>query len=226
MGEKRQEEEKRLIEFGAMDLPGATPGKKIYLLTIIGEIEGHECLPASTKTTKYEHVLPLLAKIENSKEYEGVLILLNSVGGDVECGLAIAEMISSMSKVTVSLVLGGSHSIALPLAVATDYSYIVPTGTMVIHPVRMNGMFIGAPQTYEYFQKMQDRIVGFITDHSKITKARLQELMMATTDLTKDIGSIVVGEQAVNEKIIDEIGGIHDAVQKLKEIVVELSQKR
>lgn len=221
MGEKNNETRERLIEFGSLDLECKKTGKKIYLLTIIGEIEGHECLPSASKTTKYEHVIPLLAKIENSGEYDGVLVVINSVGGDVESGLAIAEMLASMSKKTVSLVLGGSHSIAVPLAVSTDYSFIVPTGTMVIHPVRMNGLFISAPQTYEYFQKIQDRIISFITTHCEIKKERLLKLMMSTTDLTKDVGSILVGRQAVDEKVIHELGGIKDALKKLEEIIVE-----
>ena len=159
---------------------------KIHLLTIIGEVEGHECLPANTKTTKYEHVLPKLAEIEDSKEVEGLLLILNTVGGDVESGLAIAEMISSLSIPTVSLVLGGSHSIGVPLAVSADYSYIVPTGTMVIHPVRLSGTVIGAPQTYEYFKQMQDRIVGFISSHCFAKPERLEELMMNTFMMSKD----------------------------------------
>ena len=194
---------------------------KIHLLTIIGEVEGHECLPANTKTTKYEHVLPKLAEIEDSKEVEGLLLILNTVGGDVESGLAIAEMISSLSIPTVSLVLGGSHSIGVPLAVSADYSYIVPTGTMVIHPVRLSGTVIGAPQTYEYFKQMQDRITGFVCHHCRITQERLEELMMETGMLTKDVGSILVGEQAVKEGIIDEVGGIHEALSKIHEMIAE-----
>ncbi|MGN0383031.1 MAG: ClpP family protease [Eubacterium sp.] len=192
---------------------------KIHLLSIIGEIEGHECLSANTKTTKYEHVLPQLAAIADDDEIEGVLIIINTVGGDVESGLAIAEMVSSINKPTVSLVLGGSHSIGVPLAVSTDYSFIVPSGTMVIHPVRMNGMFIGAPQTYEYFKKIQDRITRFVIEHCEIAEDRFEELMMETEVLTKDVGSILVGEQAVAEGIINEVGGISDAMNKLHDLI-------
>lgn len=187
----------------------------IQLLTIIGEVEGHECLAANSKTTKYEHVIPMLAAVEENPQIRGLLVLINTVGGDVESGLAIAEMIASISKPSVSLVLGGSHSIGVPLAVSTDYSFIVPTGTMMIHPVRMNGLIIGVAQTFEYFQKIQDRIAGFITDHSRISKERLMQLMLETGELTKDVGSVLVGEQAVSEGLIDELGGIHDAYDKL-----------
>lgn len=191
----------------------------IHLLNIIGEIEGHECLPSTSKTTKYEHVIPQLAALEDSKKVQGLLVLINTVGGDVESGLAIAEMIASMSKPTVSLVLGGSHSIGVPLAVSTDYSFIVPTGTMMIHPVRMNGLIIGVAQTFEYFQKIQDRISGFITGHSRISPERLMKLMLETGELTKDVGSVLVGSQAVEEGLIDGVGGISDAFQKLKELI-------
>lgn len=194
---------------------------KIHLLTIIGEVEGHECLPANTKTTKYEHVLPKLAEIEDSKEVEGLLLILNTVGGDVESGLAIAEMISSLSIPTVSLVLGGSHSIGVPLAVSADYSYIVPTGTMVIHPVRLSGTVIGAPQTYEYFKQMQDRIVGFISSHCFAKPERLEELMMNTFMMSKDLGTILVGGQAVEEGIINEVGGMKEALAKLHQMIDE-----
>ncbi len=192
---------------------------KIHLLSVIGEIEGHECLSANSKTTKYEHVLPRLAAIEDSQEIEGLLILLNTVGGDVEAGLAIAEMIASLSKPTVSLVLGGSHSIGVPIAVSTDYSFIVKTGTMVIHPVRMNGTVIGAPQTYDYFKQMQDRILGFISEHSRAGRERLEELMLDTGILTKDLGTILVGGDAVNEGLIDAVGGISDALGKLYKMI-------
>lgn len=194
---------------------------RIHLLSVIGEIEGHECLSANSKTTKYEHVLPKLAAIEDSSDIDGLLILLNTVGGDVEAGLAIAEMIASLSKPTVSLVLGGSHSIGVPIAVSTDYSFIVKTGTMVIHPVRMNGTVIGAPQTYDYFKQMQDRILGFISEHSRATRARLEELMLDTGILTKDLGTILVGPEAVKEGLINETGGISDALHKLYQLIRE-----
>lgn len=216
---KEKEREERINESGQITLNENEKEHKIHLLSIIGEIEGHECLSANSKTTKYEHVLPQLANIEDSSEYDALLIIINSIGGDVESGLAIAEMIASISKPTVSLVLGGSHSIAVPLATSTDYSFIVPTGTMVIHPVRMNGMFIGVQQTYDYFKKIQDRITGFICNHCDVEHDRLQQLMNETGVLTKDVGSILVGEQAVNEGIIDEVGGISDAVKKVHELI-------
>lgn len=213
--EKEQYKDEKLSEFGQITLDNSKSDHKIHLLSIIGEIEGHESLPAASKTTKYEHVLPQLAAIEDSRDIEGLLIILNTVGGDVEAGLAIAEMIASLSKPTVSLVLGGSHSIGVPIAVSTDYSFIVPTGTMVIHPVRMNGMFIGAPSTYEYFKVMQDRIVGFIAQHSRIKKERVEELMLKQGILTKDLGTILVGQEAVEEGVIDGVGGIRDAMEML-----------
>jgi ATP-dependent protease ClpP protease subunit len=191
----------------------------IYLISIIGEIEGHECLPSNTKTTKYEHVLPRLAEIEDDKNIDGVLLIINTVGGDVESGLAIAEMVASLSKPTLSLVLGGSHSIGVPLAVCTDYSMIVPSGTMVIHPVRMSGTVIGAPATYDYFKRMQDRIISFIVNHSNATYEKLEELMMNTQMLTKDVGTILVGKEAVEIGLINEIGGISDAFKKLKNLI-------
>ena len=210
-------EEEKVKEYGTMQL--GDEKHRITLMTIIGEIEGHECLPSTTKTTKYEHILPKLAEFEENKEADGLLLLLNTVGGDVESGLAIAEMIASIEKPTVSLVLGGSHSIGVPLAVSTDYSFIVPSGTMVIHPVRMNGMVIGAQQTYDYFKQMQDRILHFIATHSNAKEKRLEELMMYTGILTKDLGTILVGEDAVKEGLIEEVGGIHDAFLKLHELI-------
>lgn len=213
-GQKLVKEGEAVKEYGQMLLED-----KIHLLSVIGEIEGHECLSSNAKTTKYEHVLPQLAAIEDSRETRGLLILLNTVGGDVEAGLAIAEMIASLSKPTVSLVLGGSHSIGVPIAVSADYSFIVETGTMVIHPVRMNGTVIGAPQTYDYFKQMQDRILGFISSHCRAKRERLEELMLDTGILTKDLGTILVGTQAVEEGIINEVGGISQAVAKLHELI-------
>lgn len=192
---------------------------RIYLITIIGEIEGHENAGSQSKVTKYELLLPQLASIEDSCDIDGVLLLLNTMGGDVEAGLAIAEMMASLSKPTVSLVLGGSHSIGVPIAVSTNYSFIVPSGTMVIHPVRMNGMVIGAPQTFNYFRDVQNRIIQFVCKHCRIKQSRLEELMMETQMLTKDVGSVLEGEEAVKEGIIDEIGGISQAVQKLHELI-------
>lgn len=219
MEEKKKEavsekKEDTIREFGQVSLD-----HHIHLISIIGEIEGHECLPSTSKTTKYEHLLPQLAAIEDSKEVQGVLVLLNTVGGDVEAGLAIAEMIASLSKPSVSLVLGGSHSIGVPIAVSTDYSFIVESGTMVIHPVRMNGTVIGAPQTYDYFRQMQNRILGFIASHCGAQRTRLEQLMLDTGMLTKDLGTILVGEQAVREQIIDEVGGISKAIQKIHQMI-------
>ena len=216
-GQVRKNEQIR--EFGQLDLENSGKDSRIFMLTIIGEIEGHDCLPPATKTTKYEHVLPKLAEIEDNKNVDGVLLLLNTVGGDVESGLAIAEMIASISKPTVSLVLGGSHSIGVPLAVSTDYSFIVPSGTMVIHPVRMSGTVIGAQPTYDYFKQMQTRILKFISKHSKAKEERLEEMMMNTGMLTKDLGTILVGDEAVAEGLIDEVGGIDRAFQKLHSMI-------
>ena len=206
-------------ESGQAMLNKNADGKKIFLMTIIGEIEGHELVGNSSKATKYEHIIPRLAMIEDNEEIDGVLILIHTMGGDVEAGLAIAEMIASISKPTVSLVLGGSHSIGVPIAVSSDYSFIVPTGTMVIHPVRTNGMVIGVSQTFEYFKQIQDRIVSFVCGHCDITQQRLEKLMLETGFLTKDVGSILVGEQAVKEGIIDEVGGMEDAYRKLYELI-------
>ena len=194
---------------------------QIQILTVIGEIEGHECLAANSKTTKYEHVIPMLAAAEENPQIHGLLVLINTVGGDVESGLAIAEMIASLSKPTVSLVLGGSHSIGVPLAVSTDYSFIVPTGTMMIHPVRMTGLIIGVAQTFDYFQKIQDRICSFIVEHSRVRMDRLMKLMLETGELTKDVGSVLVGKQAVQEGIIDEVGGIREAFRMLRQMIAE-----
>lgn len=216
--ETEEQRTDRIKETGQVTLEG--DGKsRIHLMTIIGEIEGHENAASGGKATKYDHLLPELAAIEDSSEVDGLLILLNTAGGDIDAGLAIAEMIASLSKPTVSLVLGGSHSIGVPLAVASDYSFIVPTGTMLIHPVRMTGMIIGAPQTYEYFKRMQDRITGFIASHSKADQDRLEELMMNTGEMTKDLGTILIGQTAVDEGLIDEVGGIKEALKKLYEMI-------
>jgi len=219
--EAEQHQDERIEKTGQLTLDENPQKQSIHLLSIIGEVEGHDNLAANAKTTKYEHILPQLAAIEDSSEIQGVLVLLNTMGGDVEAGLAIAEMIASLSKPTVSLVLGGSHSIGVPIAVSTDYSYIVSTGTMVIHPVRMNGMVIGVPQTFDYFKLIQDRITGFVCNHCKISQKRLEELMMETGVLTKDVGTILVGEEAVKCGIIDEVGGIAQAICKLHELIEE-----
>ena len=204
-----------LIEIGSLHL------NQIKIFTIIGEIEGHEVASSNTKTTKYEHLLPQLAEVEESSEIKGVLFLLNTLGGDVEAGLAIAEMIASLSKPTVSLVLGGSHSIGGPLAVASDYSFIVPSGTMVIHPVRTNGMFIGVKQSYLNMLKTQDRITKFISNHSKISKERLEELMLNPSQLVKDVGTLLEGKDAVKEGIINEVGGMKEALKKLHQMITK-----
>lgn len=193
----------------------------IHCLTIIGQIEGHNILPPNNKATKYEDVLPTLINIEENKDIEGLLILLNTVGGDVEAGLAISEMIASMSKPTVSIVLGGGHSIGVPLAVSSDKSFIVPSATMTIHPIRTNGLVIGAIQTYEYFNKVQDRVVSFVTKNSSISKEKLLSLMLATGVIANDVGTILFGEEAVNVGLIDYVGGISDALSTLYSIIEE-----
>ena len=216
--DKEEKENEQIREMGELTLDQNVKRHRIELLTIIGEVEGHNAAPSQSKTTKYEHILPQLAAIEDSKNISGLLVLLNTMGGDVEAGLAIAEMIASLSKPTVSLVLGGSHSIGVPIAVSTDYSYIVPSGTMVIHPVRMNGTVIGAQQTYDYFRQIQDRITGFVCSHCSVSKQRMEEMMIKQGMLSRDLGTILVGEQAVYEGIISSVGGIREAVQKLHEL--------
>lgn len=219
MQDKLTKQQEQIRENGELILDENKEKHKIFLLNIIGEIEGHECLASNLKTTKYEHVLPQLAQIEDSCEVDGLLILIHTVGGDVEAGLAIAEMIAGMSIPSVTLVLGGSHSIGVPLAVSSDYSFIVPTATMMIHPVRLNGMIIGVRQSYDYFKRIQDRITGFVTNHCKISEKRLLELMMDTKTLTRDVGSILVGEEAVKEGLIHEVGTIKEAIAKLHELI-------
>ena len=222
--ETRNIKNEELLELGEVVLDGNKDKRKIQLLSIIGEIEGHEIINNS-KTTKYDHILPKLAEFEDDDEMQGLLVLLQTCGGDVESGLAIAEMIASLSKPTVSLVLGGSHSIGVPIATSAQYSYIVPSGTMVIHPVRMNGLFIGAPQTFDYFKLIQDRIVHFVTEHSRVSKDRLEEMMMSTGLFTKDLGTILVGAEAVNEGIINEVGGLKEAMNKLNCMINKKSKK-
>lgn len=200
---------------------GMSENNGILVMSIIGEIEGHDSLGKDGKTTKYEHVLPILAKAENNPDIIGILFLVNTVGGDVSAGLALAEMISSMSTPTVSLVLGDSHSIGVPIAVATDYSYIVPTATMIIHPVRMNGTVLGTRQTYRQFQSTQNRIISFIARNSGCSEKRLEEMMMETSMMAKDLGTVLVGEEAVKEGLINEVGGIDKAYKKLKEMTGE-----
>ena len=217
MDETQSRPQERLEELGA----GLTQTKRgnIYTLTIIGQIEGHQAQPETIKTTKYEHVLPLLATIEESEDIDGLLLLLNTVGGDIEAGLAIAELIAGMRKPSVSLVLGGGHSIGIPLAVSARHSFIVPTATMTVHPVRHSGMVLGVPQTLRYFEQMQERIVSFVTEHSKITARRFTQLMHNTGELVMDMGTVLDGRQAVEEGLIDELGGLRDALGYLyKEI--------
>ncbi len=219
-GTKKEREQEELTgnvvkESGQLTLDGSRYQHKIHLLNIIGEIEGHECLPSASKTTKYEHVLPVLAEIEDNASIDGMLVLLNTVGGDVEAGLAMAEMIGSIHKPVVTLVLGGGHSIGVPLAVSGDYSFIVPTATMVVHPIRMNGTVIGVKQNYRYIERMQDRIIDFTVAHSDIDEQRLRKIMMNNQQLVKDIGSMLVGEEAVQEGLIDAVGGIHEAMEHL-----------
>ena len=219
--EEKQAQADYIEDTGAVSLDHNEEKHNIELITIIGEVEGHENLSGSSKTTKYEHLLPKLAQLEDATDVDGVLILLNTMGGDVEAGLAIAEMIASLSKPTVSLVLGGSHSIGVPIAVSADYSFIVRSAAMVIHPVRMSGTVIGAPATFDYFKSIQDRITGFVASHSNIAQDTFEKLMMETKILTKDVGSVLNGEGAVKHGIIDEVGGLSDAMEKLHEMIRE-----
>ena len=194
---------------------GTSAKATIQCLTIVGQIEGHQILPDDTKTTKYEHVMPLLAAVEEAPEIKGLLILLNTVGGDVEAGLGIAELIAGMKKPTASLVLGGGHSIGVPLAVAADMSFIAPSAAMTIHPVRLNGVVIGVPQTYNYFARIQERIVSFVTGHSHISREKYTELMMTTDEIANDVGSVIHGDEAVSFGLIDRIGTLSDALNYL-----------
>jgi ATP-dependent protease ClpP protease subunit len=197
----------------------------IHCLVVVGQIEGHILLPSQNKTTKYEHVLPQLVAVEQSDAIEGLLVLLNTVGGDVEAGLAIAEMLASMRKPRVSLVLGGGHSIGMPLAIACDYSFIATTATVTVHPIRLTGMIIGVPQTFEYLEKMQDRVVKFVVNHSRITEEKYRELMFRTGELARDIGTVLVGKDAVDVGLIDEVGGLREALAKLEELIAERKRR-
>lgn len=203
----------KLVELGA-DSTKSSKGN-IYTLTIIGQVEGHQVLPENVKTTKYEHILPLLAGIEESEEYDGVLLLLNTVGGDIEAGLAIAEMVAGMKKPTVSLVLGGGHSIGIPLAVCTKKSFITPTASMTVHPVRMTGLVVGAPQTFRYFHRIQEQIADFVTANSRISRECFESYMMATGEMATDVGTILYGKEAVSSGLIDQLGGLSDALREL-----------
>ncbi len=215
----KNDSNEEISEFGQITVNNKNSGTGIHILSIIGEVEGHESLPQGSKSTKYDHVLPKLAEIEGNDDVKGVLILLNTQGGDVDAGLAIAEMISSLSKPTVSLVLGSSHSIGVPLAVSSDYSFIVPSGTMLVHPVRMGGTVIGAKQTYDYFKRIQDRITGFIASHCNASQEKIEKMMMETGELSKDLGTILIGDEAVKAGLINEIGGIREAFDKLNEMI-------
>ena len=221
--DKCEQERENIIELGS-DLTKGKNGN-IYTLTIIGQVEGHQVLPENCKTTKYEHVLPLLAGIEESSDIDGLLLLLNTVGGDIEAGLAIAEMISGMKKPTVSLVLGGGHSIGIPLAVCTKHSFITPTASMTVHPVRMTGLVVGAPQTFRYFQRIQEQIAEFVTSNSGISKEDFEGYMMATGEMATDVGTILYGKEAVSSGLIDELGGLNDALSCLHRMINENKQQ-
>jgi len=215
----KQAEQEQLQQLGS-DLTKSSMGR-IYTLTIIGQIEGHQVLPENAKTTKYEHILPLLAMIEESDEIDGLLLLLNTVGGDIEAGLAISEMVAGMKKPTVSLVLGGGHSIGIPLAVCTKKSFITPTASMTVHPVRMTGLVVGAPQTYRYFERIQDTIADFVIRNSRITREKFMDFMMATGEMATDVGTILYGRQAVESGLIDELGTLSDALNYLHKKIEE-----
>ena len=217
--EAEEHRDERIEKTGQLTLSDAASGEKIHLLTIIGEIEGHDNLSGNSKTTKYEHILPQLAAVEDDEGIDGLMVLLNTVGGDVEAGLAIAEMIASLSKPKVCLVLGGGHSIGVPLAVSGDVTFIVSSATMVVHPIRMNGTVLGVTQNYEYIERMQDRIIEFTSNHCSIKEEELREIMFNTKELTKDIGSVLVGRQAVEVGIIDRMGGIHTAMNCLYDLI-------
>lgn len=221
--EKLAEDIRQIKEMGSVTLPDAK--HVIHCLNIIGQVEGHYILPAQNKTTKYEHIIPALVAIEQDRSIEGLVIILNTVGGDVEAGLAIAELIASMKTPTVSMVLGGGHSIGVPLAVCAKKSFIVPSATMTIHPVRMNGLVLGVPQTLSYFDKMQERIVRFVCDNSAIKPERFRELMMSTGELVMDVGSVIDGEQAVKEGLIDRLGGLSEAIDCLYDMIENSSEK-
>lgn len=219
-----EQDKNQMKEMGS-DMTKSKQGN-IYTLTIIGQVEGHQVLPENCKTTKYEHVLPLLAGIEESDDVDGLLLLLNTVGGDIEAGLAIAEMIAGMKKPTVSLVLGGGHSIGIPLAVCTKKSFITPTASMTVHPVRMTGLVVGAPQTYRYFQRIQEQIADFVTANSKISKEEFEHYMMATGEMATDVGTILYGKEAVASGLIDRLGGLNDALSTLHKMIDRYQKDR
>lgn len=222
MGDKKDAEQiaeqRQQIEQLGADVTKSSKGN-IYTLTIIGQVEGHMVAPDNVKTTKYEHILPLLASIEESDEFDGLLLLLNTVGGDIEAGLAIAEMVAGMKKPTVSLVLGGGHSIGIPLAVCTKKSFITPTASMTVHPVRMTGLVVGAPQTFRYFQRIQEQIADFVTANSRISRESFEHYMMATGEIATDVGTILYGKEAVSSGLIDKLGGLSDALAALHRMI-------
>lgn len=213
----KEQELKQVTELGS-DVTKSNKGT-IYTLTIIGQVEGHQAAPETVKTTKYEHILPLLAGIEESDDVDGLLLLLNTVGGDIEAGLAISEMIAGMKKPTVSLVLGGGHSIGIPLAVCTKKSFITPTASMTVHPVRMTGLVVGAPQTFRYFQRIQEQIADFVTANSRISREKFEQYMMATGEIATDVGTILYGKEAVSSGLIDKLGGLSDALAALHKMI-------
>ena len=221
--DKNEEKRDRIVETGSNVTK--TDKGNIYTLTIIGQVEGHQVLPETCKTTKYEHILPLLAGIEESDEFDGLLLLLNTVGGDIEAGLAIAEMVSGMKKPTVSLVLGGGHSIGIPLAVCTKRSFITPTASMTVHPVRMTGLVVGAPQTFRYFQRIQEQIADFVTANSRISRDAFEKYMMATGEIATDVGTILYGKEAVSSGLIDRLGGLNDALACLHKMIAKGREK-
>ncbi|EPZ37916.1 signal peptide peptidase SppA, 36K type [Anoxybacillus ayderensis] len=214
-----------IVQLGQTNVPQLSSDSTVHCLTIVGQIEGHIQLPPQNKTTKYEHIIPQIVAIEQNPNIEGLLVVLNTVGGDVEAGLAIAEMLASMSKPTVSIVLGGGHSIGVPIAVSCDYSFIAETATMTIHPIRLTGLVIGVPQTFEYLDKMQERVVNFVVKHSNISEEKFKELMFSKGNLTRDIGTNVVGTDAVKYGLIDEVGGLSQAMRKLREFIDHSKQQ-
>ena len=216
---KQQNETLNSIQQLGQNAPVSDRESDIHTVTIVGQIEGHMVLPSKNKTTKYEHIIPQLVAVEESPKIKGLLVVLNTVGGDIEAGLAISEMLSSMSKPTVSVVLGGGHSIGVPIAVATDYSFIVATASMTIHPIRLKGKIVGVPQTYEYLDKMQDRVISFVIQHSNISDDHFRKLMFQTGNLVKDVGTVLIGEDAVKNGIVDEVGGLQNALERLRFII-------
>lgn len=224
MQEEKNPSQERIEDLGAGMMK--TQQGTVYILTVIGQIEGHQVQPETVKTTKYEHMLPLLATIEESPDIDGLLLLLNTVGGDIEAGLAISELIASMKKPTVSLVLGGGHSIGIPLAVSAKKSFIAPSASMMIHPVRTCGVVVGSPVTYHYFQRIQEQITQFVTDNSHISREQFTQYMMATGQIATDVGTIVYGKEAVESGLIDRLGGLHDALEALHRMIDVQKQRK